>query len=163
MRAICQLAQRTPGDRIAPARGDRGGGPEHEVPFAEQRMGNLQVGLGIGPAAPQHDVEIERAVAPALARAPTAEFALEAFQPGEQAGRIERAVEQHGGVGEAALRGADRIARDDRAARGDRAQRGEFLHRRAHDVARVAEGAQPPVRPQRDEVEVAQISSQMRP
>src|SRR5438477_2941043 len=54
-----------------PGRGDRGEGLEDEAALAELRMGDSQAPRAEPPAAPQDDVEVEHAWAPALARAPS--------------------------------------------------------------------------------------------
>ena len=127
-------------------------------------MRDRQTGGGERTAAPQHDIEIEHARGPALSARSAPELALD--PPGLLAllKRIERGFDHRRRIGVAPQRGTDR--------RGVQHPRGrehldvfvrQPLQRRANHLARPAEPRVPPVRAERDQIAVRQMSSQMRP
>ncbi len=88
-----QLANGQAGKRIAPGGRDRGGGGEDEGALAEQRVRDRQRGRAEGTAAPQHQIEVEHAGAPALAARAAAEVALDALEQREQGFGVERRLD----------------------------------------------------------------------
>ena len=96
----------------APARGNRGERLEHEAAPLELRVGDLQAACAERAAAPQGDVEVEHARAPAAA-APTPEIAFDRLEPDEQDRRIEIAFDERNGIGEIAPGAALRRVEDD--------------------------------------------------
>ena len=85
----------------APARSDRGERLKDEFPPLELRMGDSQAARAETTAAPEHEVEVEHARAPAPPGAP-AELALDFLQAMKQCCRPGVALDQRDGIGEVA-------------------------------------------------------------
>ena len=107
------------------------------------------------PAAPQHDVEIEHARAPAAAAAP-AEFAFDLLEPLEQFRRIELAFDQRHRIGEIAPGAAVRGVEHDRRGIEQAEVAVEPRDRRLDHAGRPAMASVRPVRADRDGVELGQ-------
>jgi len=152
------------GVRVAPARGDAGGGGEDETAPAVVRVGDLQPGAAgaaaPAPSFPQDDVEIEHAGAPALAGA----AAVSAFDPleiGEQGRRGERGFDHRGGVGIAAAGGAEGGAGHGRGSGDDGDGPGQGGQGGGEHPARIAVAGVAAVRAERDEVAPGRGCGQM--
>src|SRR5260221_9664887 len=137
----------------APGRSDGRERLKHEAAACELRVGDGQARRPEFAAAPQHDVEVEHARAPAAAGA-AAEFALQRLEARQQRGRIECAFDQGHGIGEIASGATMRRVEED----GRRIEQFELLvqaRNRGFDDARgPAEAAVRPVRSDRDGIEV---------
>jgi hypothetical protein len=159
-----QLAQREARQRIPPPRREHGRGPEDERTLAEQRVRDGQIRASVGTAAPQYEVDVEYPRRPALSARAASEGALEALGELEHGRGIERGFDQRGGIGIATQRRTDWIGQKD----GCRRKHSDALvcqpfERGPEYVARPSKTMMAPVRTQREQVKLRQMSSQMRP
>src|SRR5205814_8019284 len=98
------------GERSEPPAGrDRGKRLEDEVAPGELGVRDREAPRAPFAAAPQYDVEVEHARAPAAAAA-AAEFALDRLEAPQYLGRFDGAFAQRHGVGEVASRTAPNTA-----------------------------------------------------
>jgi len=86
---------------------------QDEASLRELRMGNGQSPRTELAAAPQDDIQVKDARAPAAA-GPASEFALEGLEPSQHLGRIKLALDQRNGIGKVAARPAVSSVEDDR-------------------------------------------------
>ena len=145
--------QRQSTARVAPGARNPRCGRKNESALAKSRMGNCQTGYCEGPTVPQHDIEIEHPGAPARASAATAERMLDLMERMEHVFRIEPAAHDRRGIGETAVRRAERRGFDD--PRSHLALQSAAIQRTesgAQHIPRSAMFDMPDIRPQRDEV-----------
>ena len=167
-----QLANRQASDRIAPVRGNGGGGAQNEIALTEQRMGDGKTFRGEDAATPQHDIEVERAGAPSLPAPLPAERLLDRLQVGESFFRGLISFYECSGIGIAALGWPDGGGMDGRRYRCDCPPLGrESFEGCCNDRGR-RHSSSPYVGAERDQVGVGrrrpafaprQMSSQIRP
>src|SRR5436305_11402457 len=98
-KAVGEMADAERAD--APARRNRRERLEDEAAAGELRVGDRQPPRTEAAAAPQRNVEVEHARAPAAPSA-AAEFALERLEAGEHVCRFSLALDQRHGIGEIA-------------------------------------------------------------
>ncbi len=122
------LADGLPADRIAPIGGDGEERGPNKAALTPARVGDTQAAVMPQAAAPEDDVDVDRAIAPALA-ATTTETPLDRLGDSEQCRRSEHRFNQHCAIGKAALGWANRRAVQDRR-RGEQADVGFTCQRR---------------------------------
>ena len=109
--------------------------PEHEIPSAKGDMRDLQGFIGPYPAAPQYNIEVERARGPALPALPP-EMGFDRLKPCQKLRWRQIACHNRGGIGISAARWPERRAADDVRACPD-AQRWLTLHVECRPYERV--------------------------
>jgi hypothetical protein len=87
-------------------------GLKHKPAIGELRMGHHELARAEWSTAPQYDIEIEDARAPALARAAT-ELAFDRFEVMQHSWRIEFALDHGNGIREVATGASVRWVEDD--------------------------------------------------
>ena len=128
-------------------------------------MRDRKIAMRVDTAAPQNDVAIDNARAPAAALSSAPQRALYRLQGTQHFERRQAAFQSNGCIGIAALRWPYRRAVDYGRAGQHLAQGSvDFVDRRAHHLSRRAEARVGLVRPEREKEELAgQMSSQIRP